>query len=226
MCIPYIRIIYFLLIIYKMDISNNFHIRVHRSSTFDPSFVIFCHSVSDKFIITREGGGYDKTKHRFVRPHVHIWLHSQLSHLKLREAFKKSFPGCSSGNKDYSIHSQKKDNLLSYILKGNKIIDFHGVTKEYIDNVPVWLDKKVLFKQEVWNHIQYKMDEYKKHNSYKIVYQPYGYRNYLHDIMRFCKDNDRWLPKTIIIRYAYQLDVISVDAYLDYMHLLKLDNFS
>lgn len=75
-----------------MDISNNnpsYHIRVFRPTTYDASFSLFCTQHIEEYIITREGGGYCKTKHAFVRPHVHILANTNIKHPKLRALFKK-----------------------------------------------------------------------------------------------------------------------------------------
>lgn len=207
-----------------------FHIRVHRPPIFDPSFVLFCKSVMDpsaQFIISREGGGYDKCKHRFIRPHAHIYIKTDLSHIKLRNVFKEMFPTISN-NKDYSIARQKKDNLLSYILKGGNIVIRSGFTQEYIDSIPEWVERKQYFQDLLIGHINVKMYEAEIQagtnvsNSYPgIIYRPYDFEQYLTDTMKFCREKDRWLPNAIVNKIAYKLDIISVHFYCKQIGLIK-----
>lgn len=206
-----------------MDPSGIFyHIRVHRPSTFDASFCSFAASISMQWIITREGGGYCKTKHRFIRPHVHIMVKIvHLSHPKLRKLFKEYFPSVAS-NKDYSIHLKRKNNLLSYILKGNKIVGKQNISDDLIARQPVWIDKKVYFKEQLKNHIREKKRRYDDlYKSMSSLYRPYGYDDYLIDVVEFCKSKDRWLPRNIIMRYAYAWGYLEASSYLQKINLLK-----
>ena len=205
----------------------NFHIRVHRPPIFDPSFVFFCKSVMDpsaQFIISREGGGYDKCKHRFIRPHAHIYIKTDLTHIKLRKVFKEMFPSIAD-NKDYSIAKQKKDNLLSYILKGGNIVKQSGFTQEYIDSIPEWVERKQYFQDLLIRHIkglQFEHEQSKCLTPFKpLWFKPYDFEQYLTDVMKFCREKDKWLPNAIINKIAYKLDIISVNFYCKQIGLLK-----
>ena len=206
-----------------MDPSGIFyHIRVHRPTTFDASFCTFAASISPQWIITREGGGYDKTKHRFIRPHVHIMIKMDtLTHVKLRKYFKEFFPSVAS-NKDYSIHLKRKNNLLSYILKNNKIVGKQNMSDDFISKQPPWIDKKIYFKEKLRNHIREKNRRYdERWKKISTLYRPYGYEDYLIDVIEYCKAKDKWLTRGIIMRYAFAWGYLEASSYLQKVNLSK-----
>ncbi len=199
-----------------MDSSGQyFHIRVFRPAVYDPSFVLFTKAHSAEHLITREGGGYSKLKHKFIRPHVHILLATFFTHVKLRDLFKKSFPSI-AGNKDYSIHVMKKRSLLSYILKDNKIIHkSSGFSDQMLKDVPPWETKTKHFRGKLFAHISSKVAEHNKLRQSNLFYRPYGYDNFLRTTLRFCKEEDQWLPRSLILRYAYILNFMSAECYIE-----------
>lgn len=191
-----------------------YHIRAFKPSSYDASFNSFATKVSDSFLIAREGGGYESKKKRFIRPHVHIYLRTILSHVNLRKAFKKAFPDDIKGNKDYSIQVQKKDTLLAYIIKGGNILYQKNID---ISGVEPWIDPKTNFQEELIKYLkgkQYECNNCPMDVTSNWLYKPYGYDRYCYDLIKYFREKDRWLPKAICFRIALKLKVISIDKFL------------
>lgn len=198
-----------------MDSSNNnpfYHIRIHRPPTYDISFNLWCRTVSEQYLLAREGGGYDKVKHAFVRPHVHLYLRSDLIHRKLREAFKTAFPNIAN-NKDYSIKKQKKKSLLSYVLKGDNVVFQYGFDPLYLAAFPKWEPPAKHFQNELIGHIR-KMKLIAETPKCGSLYMPYGYEHFIVDSVLFFREKDRWLPKQVLLRLAFKEHIISTAHFL------------
>lgn len=197
---------------------SNYHIRVHHPLDASHSILLvsFLNDVSDLWVLTAEGAYYDKTKHRHVRPHYHIWIQFSGSHSTLRERFKKAFPD-HKGNKSYSICRQKKegDNLLSYVLKGDNLIDFKGITREELDHVPDWVDKKTHFRNELKNHLmQWLIDTLCPGTPEGFPQgDPHFHRLFFNEISRYARDKNRWVTKNDYYRLAYELQVIDTNTF-------------
>lgn len=199
-----------------LGIEDFYHIRVHCPPAYDPEFSNIIESLSDLFVITREGGHYCKVKHRHIRPHLHVyiqWLGG--THAKLRSEIKASCPDL-EGNGSYSISGVKSTNILSYILKGNTIIHKHGYSDEYLKTIPEWLDPKEYFRSRVYTHIIKQREKYEaKPPTPHIVHHKYFYTRMCMDIANYCKTEDKWLRKNEYIQYAFHLGIISVCEYLE-----------
>lgn len=195
----------------------NFHIRVHDVLDSSSGIVTWLHKVSKCWVLTAEGSFYDKVQHRHIRPHYHCWLRYGGTHTTLRERFKLAFPHY-SGNKSYSIKSQKKegDNLLSYILKGGNIIGFSGITLDELNAVPDWVDKKTHFRKLLKQHL----------TTYLIDNNYHDQKNYLNNqqlhtffvqISKFAKTREKWVTKLDYYRLAYELGVIDASQFTYYL---------
>lgn len=197
-------------------IKDFYHIRVFCPSDYDPEFSSIIESLSDLFVITREGGHYCTIKHRHIRPHLHVWLWWGQSHAALRREINSSCPDL-QGNGDYCIAKVKSTNLLAYILKGNDVVHLHGYTLEYLQSIPKWEDPKEYFRNKLYAHIVKAQKEFMELGPYFESGCPreYGAFHCFCDIAKFCKGKDRWLRKNEYFQIAYHIGVINVCEYLE-----------
>ena len=195
-----------------MDISSQegfYHIRTHVPETFDASYSKIIEDLCPLFVITREGGHYCKVKHRHIRPHLHTYCQWEGSHTALRSTLRTSCPTL-RGNGVYSIKQVRSPNILSYILKGNKVVA-SSLPQEYLDTIPEWKDPKEYFRTQIYNHILERKQQHELNPKYP---HPYGANHAYHDIARYCKEKDRWLRKNEYHQLAFSLGIITTIEYI------------
>lgn len=195
--------------------------------------------IHPRYIMVKEGEKYDKITKKTIRSHFHCYLdvfpalvkdapNLQKTHIEIRELFKTSFPTL-SGNKSYSLQKQKNNNLLSYILKeidrekplDQQPIEFYRFTLQDIQNVPIWIPKKQLFKQELHDHmVSWANIHTHNHPTHLIPGVPRYYIDACIEILKWCREKHRFIPRSQYSQICYDLGIITPYEFLSLNHII------
>lgn len=156
------------------------------------------------------------------------------THKELRESFKSTFPSF-VGNGSYSIAKVKNDNLLSYILKTipredicsaageardpmPKNLTYYGISVLTLASTPLWTTRKKHFNHEIVDNLVHwyervKYDDPTFHYNNTCIQAKY-YIDACLEILRYCREKERWIPRSYYAKICLQAEVISPYAYL------------